>query len=239
MKDDSAFWHRQAERFDSLKGATNPIRASFDPDGRCAGDRWGLSQDTPSPNFNRVVDELKSVAAVCSVALDFLNTEDAWAEWLEHPLRESVDFESGFTRTGYDHTSDENRPHTDAELLSTTYGEIEDVCAASARVCRRLADECERSELALCDNFGNQAPRRATVIVSEQPAPESQATSRATWLRAQLQRKGLNMMKLSQLVGADRSNLYDWRNGKTKMLTPQIRAALAQALGIQENQLPE
>jgi excisionase family DNA binding protein len=109
-----------------------------------------------------VMDEFKGAAAISAVALGAPNTDTAWAEWLDVLRREAVDFRAGELSTevrtkvlrpepdfevlarGLLWEPLEIFPDPDPEIVTFELGEIEDVCRASDRVCRRLADEALR-----------------------------------------------------------------------------------------------
>jgi len=90
----SGFWVLQGQRFatlrqESIRHSKKPFGASYHPDegwgledfgafyGRCAG-RWLLDDGTRED-----VEEFKSIAAVCAVAVGAPNTDNAWVEWLD------------------------------------------------------------------------------------------------------------------------------------------------------------
>ena len=172
----SAFWREQAQRFPSLRKAalherTLPLGASYHPEGwgfdevlgfrgRSAA-RWLLEHGTPA-----IVEEFKSVAGICAVALGAANRNDAWVEWLDCLRRERVNLEAAelqisswqreprpkadfeIMASGLFTVAAEVRPDPESKIVQTEILEISDVCRASEWVCRRLADEAVMSELA-------------------------------------------------------------------------------------------
>jgi excisionase family DNA binding protein len=183
----TGFWQDQARRFGDLRQRTlqeskYTLAAGFHPDGwgvdnlksfrQKVSDRWLLERATPA-----VIEEFKSIAGVCAVALGSPNTDLAWVEWLDCLRRESIDFEPG--EMSVESWPRESRPAPDAEivvegllgepldvrpdpdqqLLTFPIGEIEDACGASERACRRLADEALKSELT---RLGSQTTRDAS-----------------------------------------------------------------------------
>jgi len=126
---------------------------------RSAG-RWLLDHGTPT-----LAEDFKSIAGVCAVALGAPNTDSAWVDWLDCLRRESPDFKPAeftmdsrssesrpepdfeVTVKGLLYPPVEIRPGSDAEIVTTELGQIDDVCATSERVCRRLADEALKTEL--------------------------------------------------------------------------------------------
>jgi hypothetical protein len=171
----SSFWQEQARRFGDLRQA--PIRqserhlgASYHPDGwnldnfrsfrgRTA-DRWYLDHGT-----RQTVEDFKSIAGVCAVALGVPNSDTAWVGWLDCLRRESIDLKLGeltsstrvrewrpapdleLVATGLIVEPVEVRPDADAPIISFKIGGIDDVCGASERLSRHLADEAQRSEI--------------------------------------------------------------------------------------------
>jgi excisionase family DNA binding protein len=172
---DSAFWVTQARRFQHLRDELlripkRPLGASFHPDGwgldvvrafrgRTA-DRWLLDNGTPA-----AVEEFKSIACVCAVALGALNIDSSWAEWLDCLRHESTDFKPGelslssmphewrpepdleIVVGGLIYEPLDVFPDADAEPVTTELSEIDDACLSSERACRRLADEALKAEL--------------------------------------------------------------------------------------------
>jgi excisionase family DNA binding protein len=177
----SAFWQEQARRFGDLRQERNQrserhlraerhLGANYHPDGwnldnfrafhGRAADRWYLDHSTP-----QAVEEFKSIAGVCAVAVGAPNTDTAWVEWLDCLRRESVDFKPSelvsttrsrewrpepdfeIVAVGLIVEPLEVRAVADAQLISFALGEIDDVAGASERVCRRLADEALKIEL--------------------------------------------------------------------------------------------
>jgi excisionase family DNA binding protein len=199
---DSAFWQAQAQRFGALRqvALTHSKRllgASYHPGGweleavgaftsRCQ-DHWLLDRGSVA-----IVDELKGIAGVCAVALGSANTDDAWAEWLDCLRREGVDFKPGETSVSF--WAEEPRPDPDFEVIARglwypppekrpdpdpvhithDLGEIDDVCGASERVCRRLADEALKSELTT-----QAAETIAEAQIGRQSAPDAEIVSAA------------------------------------------------------------
>lgn len=102
---------------------------------------------------------------MCAVALGAPNADAAWAEWLDCLRREAIDFNaeemssSSWARdsrpepdfevvaTGLLWVPPETRPDPEPRLITHHLGAIADVCGASERVCRRLADEALKIEL--------------------------------------------------------------------------------------------
>jgi excisionase family DNA binding protein len=147
------------------------LGASYHPDGwdldevlgfrGRSADRWLLEHGSPA-----IVEEFKSVARICAVALGAANTNDAWVEWLESLRRERVGLEAAelqisswereprpkadfeITAPGLLTVATEVRPDPDSKIVQTEILEIKDVCAASEWVCHRLADDALMSELA-------------------------------------------------------------------------------------------
>lgn len=168
----SAFWGQQGQRFvrlreQALQQRTLPLGASYHPDGWGLDDvlgfrgrsaaSWLLDHGTPA-----IVDEFKSVASLCAVALGAQNTDTAWVEWLDCLRRDRVEFKaaelwitSHATReprpepdfevlvSGLVREPLEIRPHPEGEVVSTELHEIADVCGASERVCRRLGNSTQ------------------------------------------------------------------------------------------------
>lgn len=222
---DSAFWRAQAERFDKLHDATyfrgRPLSASFNPNGwglrdvrafqHCVDDRWLIGDGAPS-----TIDEFKSVAGVCAVALGCPNVDNAWANWLDYLRRESVDFEPGFTVTSY---APDARPDADAEMISTTLGKIEDVCGASTRFCRKLADESQKAELT------EKAARR-------------RFPNRAAWLKREMaEREHMTPHRVSVLDGPDKKTTARILRGEHVL--PHVLDKLAKALSVLRVQIPD
>jgi hypothetical protein len=171
----SAFWQELAQRFtrirqDSLNQSRRVIDASYHPRGwgfeafpsfrNATSGQWYLSPERPI-----LIDEFKSTAALCAVALGAPNTDSSWAEWLDCLRREVLSFDADHMRSdsweqerrpepdfevvvkGLLWPPLEIRPNPDPQLVETQIGDIGDVCAASERVCRRLADEALKIEL--------------------------------------------------------------------------------------------
>jgi excisionase family DNA binding protein len=172
---DSSFWRVQAQRLvalrqDGLRQVKRPLGASYHPEGwgldnvyafrgRSSG-HWLLDNGTMAS-----VEEFKSIAGVCAVALGSPNSDTAWVTWLDRLRRESVDFKpaellvDSYPREWRPEPDFEVvvsglvweplavRPDPDAEVVSTELGEIDDVCGASERVCGRLADEALKVEM--------------------------------------------------------------------------------------------
>jgi hypothetical protein len=122
----SSFWQAQAERFAALRlqaigESKRPVDASYHPEGwnlenvrafsQTCGRRWLLSHGTPA-----VIDDLKSIAAVCAVALGAPNNDLAWVEWLDCLRRQSVDFKPGELSTNS--WSRDWRPEPDHEVAA-------------------------------------------------------------------------------------------------------------------------
>lgn len=172
---DSAFWQQLGQRFtalrhDCINQSKRPMDAAYHPDGwgfetvpalcRSSTGQWYLSSRSPTS-----IDEFKSIAGLCVVTLGGSNTDTAWAERLDCLRRDSADYEPDHLRS--DSWEEERRPEPDFEvvargllwppperrpipepkLIETTLGQIDDVCGASERVCRRLADEALKLEM--------------------------------------------------------------------------------------------
>jgi excisionase family DNA binding protein len=151
--------------------------------GKCAG-RWLLDHGMPA-----VVEEFKGVGGVCAVAVGAPNTDNAWVQWLDCLRREGlahvsaeVEFQSRHTErrpdpnfevvaAGLVFFLEEIRPDPDAGIIRIDLLDIDDVCGASERVCRRLADEALKRELAVATN-GPLSPVSASVSTAapNQPA---------------------------------------------------------------------
>ena len=177
----SGFWVLQGQRFatlrqESIRHSKKPFGASYHPDegwgledfgafyGRCAG-RWLLDD-----GMREDVEEFKSIAAVCAVAVGAPNIDNAWVEWLDclrrvGLARESAEVQLNSRRTerrpdpefevvaaGLLFHLEEIRPDPDAAIIRTQLLDIDDVCGASERVCRRLADEALKGELSEASN---------------------------------------------------------------------------------------
>lgn len=168
----STFWQELALRFGDLRGealqlSRRPLAANYHPDGwnhdlaaPPAVQRWYLNHGT-----RQTIEQFKSIAAVSAVALGSPNTETAWVDWLDCLRRESVDFQAGVLSVssrrpewrpdpdaevgaiGLTLAPVEVHPDADTSITSSDIGEIDDVCGASERVCRRLADDALKNEL--------------------------------------------------------------------------------------------
>jgi excisionase family DNA binding protein len=171
----SVFWQDQSLRFrnlreETLRNSEMPLEAWYHPDGwgldhfrsfqGRSADRWLLSRGTSA-----VLEDFKSVASICAVALGSPNTDLAWTEWLDCIRRDSDDFQAGETSMssrfrewrpepdveigvrGLLSKPPETRPDPNPVILTFDTGEIDDVCGTSERVCRRLADEALKIEL--------------------------------------------------------------------------------------------
>jgi len=172
---DFAFWRDKAQRFaaqreKAIQQSRRPLNASNHPEGwgfehvRAFQDtvaaRWMLGDGTP-----RAIEEFKSVASLCAVALGSANTDAAWAEWLDYLRRDSSDFRQALwivssrsterrpdpdveiPASGLLYHVEEVRPDPDAETVPTELGEIDDVYRASERLCCRLSDEAQKGDL--------------------------------------------------------------------------------------------
>src|SRR5262249_3379357 len=173
------------------------LGASFHPDGwgldavrafrgRTA-DRWLLDNGTPA-----AVEEFKSIAGVRAVALGALNTDFAWAEWLDCLRYHEPHFHTGestvssrvrerrpepdveITVAGLLYEPVDVRPDPDSETVSTDLSEVDDVCLASERACRRLADEALKMEVANA-NVQSSEPQR-TAGSGSAPEPDRSKT---------------------------------------------------------------
>lgn len=183
---DSAFWRQKAALFTQIRADTIrlrfvPFSASYRPDG------WGLNGFLAFQNLQvgrwilgvsapEVVEPFKSLAAVCAVALGSAHRDDAWIEWLDHLRRNSPAYVADRVTLGRRHTEqrpepnaeitaeglirpvDEIRPDADPEQLNTRIGKIDDVCAASASLCQRIADESEQLELDAANQIRSAPP---------------------------------------------------------------------------------
>jgi len=78
----------------------------------------------------------------------------------------------------------DTRPDPDAEVVTTELGEIDDVCAASDRLCRRLSDEALKGELTRSTSATLTEPstrsRDSRIGDAEQAAPPVAKPSDAT-----------------------------------------------------------
>jgi excisionase family DNA binding protein len=142
-------------------------------------DRWYLDHGTP-----QAVEDFKSIAGVCAVALGAPNSDTAWVSWLDCLRRESVDFKPGelvsttrvrewrpepdfeIVAAGLIVEPVEIRPDADAQLISFALGEIDDVAGASERVCRRIADEALKIELEASPSDGPKSSQGTPPEVS-------------------------------------------------------------------------
>jgi len=172
---DSTFWGQQVARFESLREqairqAKRPLGAAYHPDG------WGTEAMPASIGQNSgrwllenatevISEEFQSVAGLCAVATGAPNTDFAWVDWLEYLRRSSLDFEEAefvvqswareprptpnaeISARGLISPPVEVRPDANVQLVSHELGGIRDVCASSARACRRMADETMKLEI--------------------------------------------------------------------------------------------
>ena len=218
----AGFWQEQAGRFGDLRRrnlqqSTHPLAAGFHPNGwgvddlksfhhKAAG-RWLLARATP-----QVIEDFKSIAAVCAVRLGWPNTDLAWVDWLEALRRQSIDFDSGdvsleslaterrpdpdvdVVAAGLLSEPSEARPQANPQQVKVGIGELEDVCDASERMCRRLADETLKRELAGQREAVPAAPSASEIVLAVQrelatrPRPRNRIERRemlARWMTLQ------------------------------------------------------
>lgn len=172
----SVFWQRSAERFlalreQAIREKKIALSAAYHPEG------WGLDDEPAFVDTTRgswmlrhgtpeTADEFKNVAAVCAVAFGAPNSDRAWVVWLDCLRRGSSGFEA--TEVQMSSLRREWRPEPDfdveaggllmqplpvipdpdPQIVRSDIREFDDVCAVSERVCRNLADEATRVELA-------------------------------------------------------------------------------------------
>ena len=174
---DSTFWNQQAERFQSLRqeverdSQQRQISVSYHPDG------WGFEeigafrgknsgQWLLEGGSNATIEDFKSIASLCAVALRSPNTASAWTDWLELIRRDGIGFDPEefvvetvrrewrpepdveLTATGLMAAPQGCKPDPEPEIVSASIGGITDVVGVSNRLCRRLADEALKGELA-------------------------------------------------------------------------------------------
>jgi DNA-binding XRE family transcriptional regulator len=166
MHTNLAFWRHNATEFERLHDPIRPLCAEYDPAGhrvRVTGDtsaerldptdRWVLSGGSPG-----VIAEFKSLAGVAAVALECAVDAEASTHWLDCIRRQSDDYiaegwiavsASAWPLRGYGQAQacgpEDAR---DAEISPIPGGgQIADVCDASARFCRLLANELEKATL--------------------------------------------------------------------------------------------
>ena len=216
---DLNFWRSQAERFRELETHKDddrgtPIRASFNPDGwgglrtfpafrRLVADRWRLHRGTPA-----AIDEFKSLASKCAVALGCDVREDGWEDWLDYLRRESVEFVDSFTLS----VEDDPRPEADPDVTDTQLGEIENVCRASWRFCMILADESEKIEIA------RRREAKGPVIATRSL---QQLSANLVALR---KRTGLTVDRLAAELGFSRDAVFDHAAGRHRPETEALAA---------------
>jgi len=227
---DSAFWHQQAQRFVALRQQVlqqsgKLLDASYHPEGwglesvrafrgRCSG-CWLLGN-----GLMTAVDEFKSIAAVCAVALGSPNTDLAWVEWLDCSRRDSSDFKAGeltvdsrlvqrrpepdfeVFANGLLYPPVEVRPDPEPQVISTELWEIDDVCTVSERLCRRLADEVLKVELTTRDTPAlEHGAHRAGPIPS---VPNEIANPNAS--------RALTLKEAAKLIHASEDTLHRMRD---------------------------
>jgi len=193
-----------------------PIRAEFHPDGwyTTFSDNWNEFPHTNGEKCAKAahcwllddgtaatIDEFKDVARNAAVALGDLNTDDAWEGWLDHLRRFSVDYkETGTATSSVDDARHWPAPVVnilrgsiasvsliDERMVETRIGNIEDVCQASARFCRKLQLEAESQSI--------------------QPPPEAVVAKlfpqRAAWLKSM----GITKTQIQTLTGVDKGTI--------------------------------
>ena len=146
------------------------------------------------------------MAGICAVALGAANTDQAWVDWLDCLRRNSEDFKPGelsvssrfrqprpdpdfeLLASGLVFEPLEVRPDPDAPILSYHLGEIDDVCGASERLCRRLADETLKAELA----EALQAPGQ------EKPPPSSPSSPNPDGSRTMTLKEAAKALRISE-----------------------------------------
>jgi hypothetical protein len=216
-----------ALRDSTIRKSERPLDASFHPGGWGFGQerafeghvsgRWLLCHGTP-----QIYEDYKSVAALCAVALGAPNNDSSWAEWLEYLRRDSVErdsveFEQGdvvmesrhiewrddpsaeVVATGLLYVPHEATPDRDPEIVSAKIGEIDDVCAASERLCRRLADECEKRELS------EATQRPARLLEANHDAASSSESDTAA-----IPRDLISIEDAAQICGMNYDSVYKW-----------------------------
>ncbi len=207
MNTDPGFWRHKAAEFDRLQELPRPLSADYDaggyiPQSPLPADRvtrdecWLISGGTPA-----VIAEFKSCAALAAVALGCGDQGAAWAHWLEYLRMHSEDFVpeewntvSASTRPRRPYEPPRMTSADDAADIDFTprheTGHIPSLCEASARFCRRLANEHEKAAIL-----------------------EAEATARPTAFGRNVEHYkkecGWNYDDLAHYVGLDRSTIAD------------------------------
>jgi hypothetical protein len=236
----ASFWQEQARRFGELRRQSvlhseRPLGASYHPDGwdldsvrpfrSRSAHRWLLEQGAPN-----TVEDFKSIAGVCAVALGSADNDSAWVEWLDCLRRESVDFrpreqsvdslstaargpDFEVLARGLLYPPTEIFPGSTAEIIWFEIGEIADVCSASERVCRRLADEALKVEI-------QEPPTKRQSVV--EPLLTARGWSTLDWAKA---------------AGVDYNTARDYLNGLTTPRRDTLRK-LAEAIEVNPADMP-
>lgn len=192
-----------------------------------------------------LVEQFKSIASVCAVALLVPDTDTAWTEWLEFLRRESFEFvpsqfiaeswaveqrpepDAEIDAPGLLYPPVEIRPDPDVQLVSTTLGGVDDVCRASERLCRRVADEALKRELAdgLAEPRSLPSVVTTNAVVGDPAARPGVAIAALAMERSQADGKGPTL-SISSSASPDESRTVTTPDSSRTMTAGEAAKAL-------------
>jgi len=232
---DPAFWRDLKGQFQQL-GAHfgDTLTAIWMSNRHPSGDHWILTRSALSSEPEREKELFTALAERAVVTL-FQTGEKSWQRWLDHLRENSSHFKNGGT----------SEVHRDGiSVEEYTWGIIERPCQASAECCFKL--ETAAMAARLC----NEPPETssAPAVMVGDPSPTGQRPTRPEIAKRALIRRSVVVPilknkrwtrgKWATMSGVGKNSVYEYLTGK-RNLTHQNRKAMAEAIGLKPEELPD
>ena len=198
------YWRQKQAEWEALSVGRAPVMACYHPFGwGHSSPDWrspveptsaftsGVSREEPGEFWflqtSPIAEDVKRLSSAIAVVLGSPDAPAAWQDWLDHLRRHSADYRET-SMVGW---LDGANPLSEAELCRVATGDINDVCAASARFCWWLALESEKPS----PGAGDQSTNAAGLAVS---TPKRR---RGEWLKREMQARKIYTTSRMETLG--------------------------------------